>query len=332
MKKSTKKFLLFLISALLLTMVPFCAFAISSDSTVGQYGMLPVYGFDIADGAYSVTVESNSALLQDVLADLTVADGKITAKLMPDNTNLTALSMQDSTHAEEESILADQDGVFTIPVQALDTVIPLSIYHEQEQTWEDCALLFRADSLPPDALLIDLPDYDLIEKALDNYEAQQTTGAQEDASPVEAVSIDMEDGEYAVSVDLTGGSGKASITTPTLMIVKDGKAYARIQWSSSNYDYMIVGTETYYSISAEDSNSVFEIPIGCWDSKMPVIADTTAMGTPHEVDYTLTFYQASIGGKGQLPQEAAKRVVVVAMIIIVGGGILNYYVKRKRKA
>ncbi|MDO5784586.1 MAG: hypothetical protein Q4P20_05935 [Eubacteriales bacterium] len=328
MKISIKKFLALLLSLLPALLTP-CASAISLESTVGQYGMLPVYGFDIADGAYAVTVESDCALLQDVLADITVTDGTITAELMPDNADLSALSMESSETAAENAIEANSDGVFTIPVKALDTEIPLSVYDTQKQQWQNCTILFRADSLPQEALLIDLPDYDLIEKALDRYE-EQSSKANDIASPIEAVSVDMADGEYAVSVELTGGSGKASVSTPTLMLVRDGKAYARLEWSSSNYDYMIVGTETYYNTSAEGSNSVFEIPIGCWDSKMTVIADTTAMGTPHEVQYTLTFYQSSIGGKGQLPQEASKRVVFVAMLIIIGGGILNYYVKKKR--
>ena len=32
--------------------------AVAADSTVGQYGMLPVYGFDIRGGEYSVTMET----------------------------------------------------------------------------------------------------------------------------------------------------------------------------------------------------------------------------------------------------------------------------------
>ena len=55
------------------------------------------------------------------------------------------------------------------------------------------------------------------------------------------------------------------------------------------------------------------------DEGMPVIADTTAMGAPHEIDYTLTFYSDSIGSKSQLPQEAAKRVVAVAVVIMLVG-------------
>ena len=146
-----------------------------------------------------------------------------------------------------------------------------------------------------------------------------------------AVEFDKEDGEYSIQVELEGGSGKASVTSPTLFTVEDGHGYAQLQWSSSNYDYMIVDGEKYLPTSEEGMNSVFEIPILALDEPVPVIADTTAMGAPHEIDYTLTCYSDSIGSKSQLPQEAAKRVVAVAMVIIVGGGILNYFVNKRRR-
>lgn len=147
----------------------------------------------------------------------------------------------------------------------------------------------------------------------------------------DGMSVDKEDGEYSIQVDLEGGSGKASVTSPTILTVEDGKAYAQIQWSSSNYDYMIVDGEKYLPTNEEGMNSVFEIPVLSMDEAMPVIADTTAMGAPHEIDYNLTFYSDSIGPKSQLPQEAAKRVVAVAMVIIVGGGILNYFVNKRNR-
>lgn len=147
----------------------------------------------------------------------------------------------------------------------------------------------------------------------------------------EGLETDMEDGEYSIQVDLEGGSGKASVTSPTLMIVKDGRMYAQLQWSSSNYDYMIVNEEKILNESEEGRNSVFTVPITVLDDKMEVIADTLAMGAPHEINYTLTFYEDSIGSKGQLPQEAAKRVVAVALAIIVGGGILNYFVNKRNR-
>lgn len=147
----------------------------------------------------------------------------------------------------------------------------------------------------------------------------------------QSLTLDKEDGEYSIQVDLEGGSGKASVTTPTLITVKDGSVTAKIQWSSSNYDYMIVDGEKYLNESEKGRNSVFTVPVTALDDKMEVIADTLAMGAPHEIDYTLTFYEASIGSKGQLPQEAAKRVVAVALVIIIGGGILNYFVNKRNR-
>ena len=151
------------------------------------------------------------------------------------------------------------------------------------------------------------------------------------AEGISGVKTDLTNGEYSIQVDLEGGSGKASVSSPTLMLVKDGRMYAELQWSSSNYDYMIVDGEKFLNESEEGRNSVFTVPITVLDDKMKVIADTLAMGAPHEINYTLTFYEDSIGSKGQMPQEAAKRVVAVALIIIVGGGILNYFVNKRNR-
>ena len=141
-------------------------------------------------------------------------------------------------------------------------------------------------------------------------------------STPEAFTLDKEDGEYSIQVDLEGGSGKASVTSPTLITVQDGAVTAHIQWSSSNYDYMIVDGKKYLPVNEEGGNSEFEIP---------VLAMDEAMGTPHEINYTLTFYSDSIGSKSQMPQEAAKRVVAVALLIIIGGGILNYFVNKRNR-
>lgn len=147
----------------------------------------------------------------------------------------------------------------------------------------------------------------------------------------QAFTLDKEDGEYSIQVELEGGSGKASVTSPTLITAKNGEVTADIQWSSSNYDYMIVDGKKYLPVNEEGTNSEFQIPVTIMDESMPVIADTTAMGTPHEINYTLTFYSDSIGSKSQMPQEAAKRVVAVALVIIIGGGILNYFVNKRNR-
>ena len=151
------------------------------------------------------------------------------------------------------------------------------------------------------------------------------------AEGISGVKTDLTNGEYSIQVDLEGGSGKASVTSPTLITVKNGEVTADIQWSSSNYDYMIVDGKKYLPVNEEGTNSEFQIPVTIMDESMPVIADTTAMGTPHEINYTLTFYSDSIGSKSQMPQEAAKRVVAVALVIIIGGGILNYFVNKRNR-
>ena len=66
-------------------------------------------------------------------------------------------------------------------------------------------------------------------------------------------------------------------------------------------------------------------------SEFDVIADTTAMGDPVEVDYHLTFYSDTIGDRDLIPQEAAIKVLVIALVIIVVGGILNHVLKKRRK-
>ena len=108
------------------------------------------------------------------------------------------------------------------------------------------------------------------------------------ASEAKGIEFDKDDGEYSIEVELEGGSGKASVTSPTLITVKNKAATARIQWSSSNYDYMIVDG-TKYLPSSTEGGSVFEIPVSAFDEPVSVIGDTVAMSKPHEIEYTLTF-------------------------------------------
>ena len=68
----------------------------------------------------------------------------------------------------------------------------------------------------------------------------------------------------------------------------DGKISATIVWSSKNYDYMLVDGEKF-STENEGGNSTFTIPVAALDTDLEVVGDTTAMSTPHEVDYTLNF-------------------------------------------
>ena len=102
---------------------------------------------------------------------------------------------------------------------------------------------------------------------------------------MEVSEMNLADGEYTVEVTMEGGSGRASIQSPTELTIENGQAQAEIVWSSSHYDYMKVGETTYDPINT-DGNSVFELPVTVMDKPMDVIADTTAMSVPHEIEYT----------------------------------------------
>lgn len=160
-------------------------------------------------------------------------------------------------------------------------------------------------------------------------EAEETQSAATSAK-AEAAWIEMEDGEYAISVELEGGSGKSTVTSPAIMTVTDGKAYVRLIWSSPNYDYMIVDGEKFLPVN-DEGNSVFEIPITVFNQKMAVIADTTAMSTPHEVDYTLFFDVETITDKSATPQAAAQRVVYMVAAIIALCIVVSVINKKRRK-
>lgn len=96
------------------------------------------------------------------------------------------------------------------------------------------------------------------------------------------------DGNYSCQVQLTGGSGRASVTSPAQVSVTGDDKYVELIWSSSNYDYMIVDDVRYDNEAEVDENSVFTIPFEEFDEPFTVIGDTTAMSTPHEIEYELT--------------------------------------------
>ena len=103
----------------------------------------------------------------------------------------------------------------------------------------------------------------------------------------------VEDGSYTIELTMEGGSGRASIQSPAQLAIADGAATATLEWSSPNYDYMLVNGEKYLPVNAE-GNSVFEVPVEALDAPLTMIGDTVAMSTPHEVEYTVTFHSETL--------------------------------------
>ena len=248
----------------------------AEQQSVGTEGMTPVFASELRDGVYQIQVDSSSSMFRIEACELTVKDGSMTADMKMGGTGYLKLYMgtgEEAAKAPEEKMIpfeeaADGSHHFTVPVEALDKELDCAAFSKKKEKWYDRVLVFRADSLPADALT--------------------------DAAQVTAESLGLADGCYTVEVSMEGGSGRVSVESPAKLVVKDQKAVAEVVWSSPNYDYMKVGEEKFLPVNQGGETSVFEIPVTVFDRKMAVAADTTAMSTPHEIEYTLLFDSSSI--------------------------------------
>lgn len=249
--------------------------ATASQKDIVQENMAPVYGTELKNGVYPVTVDSSSSMFQITACELTVKDGSMSGVMTMGGTGYLKLFMgtgEEAAKAGEQDFIPYVETVegthtFTVPVKALDQGIDCSAFSKKKEKWYDRVLVFRSDSLPLDAFA----------------EGKITTPE----------SLKLEDGMYTVEVKLEGGSGRSRVESPAGLRVEGGMAYATIVWGSSNYDYMKVNDEKFELIHSE-GNSAFEIPVPGFDWKMPVIADTIAMSQPHEISYTLFFDSSTL--------------------------------------
>ncbi len=93
---------------------------------------------------------------------------------------------------------------------------------------------------------------------------------------------------YLIDITFEGGTGKAYIKSPVEVTDVDGQLTARFVWSSKNYDYMIVGGVKYENEN-EGGESTFTVDIDSTTGTLPVVGDTVAMSTPHEIEYLITW-------------------------------------------
>ena len=118
--------------------------------------------------------------------------------------------------------------------------------------------------------------------------AEEPAPAPEEPAAEEPAPQGIADGTYTISIGFSGGTGKASITSPVTLYVKNGTYTAKVVWTSVNYDYMKVNGVKYLNEN-NGGNSTFTIPVPALDTYFTVIGDTLAMSSPHEIEYTLYF-------------------------------------------
>lgn len=253
----------------------------------------------IADGTYVAKFTTDNSMFhvneanQD-LGILTVEDGKMTIHVSLQSKKIVNLypGLADDAQKDGAELLAPttdtvtySDGYtdevygFDIPVPALDEEFDVALLGSKGK-WYDHKVVV-SDPVEGDDI-----------QAVINGGGDSSSGNGESSDSASA-SADVADGEHTIEVTLDGGSGKATVESPTT-IRKNGDEYtAVITWSSPYYDYMIVDGQRYEPVNTE-GNSVFEIPVASLDTPLEIIADTTAMSEPHEIEYTLKFDSATI--------------------------------------
>lgn len=237
---------------------------------------------ELTDGTYSVQVESSSSMFKIEKAELTIAGEEISAVLTLSGTGYgklymgTAEAAAAADEADYISFVEDANGAYTytIPVAALDQPIDCAAFSNKKEEWYDRQLTFLSASI-----------------------GAQNEGNVSEASTTEnsatASVTEVTDGTYSIDVTLGGGSGKSTVLSPATITVSGGSMVARIEWSSPNYDYMLVDGEKYLPVNTE-GNSVFEIPVAALDIELAVVGDTVAMSKPREIEYTLTFHSNTL--------------------------------------
>lgn len=145
----------------------------------------------------------------------------------------------------------------------------------------------------------------------------------------------LADGSYEISVELSGGTGRAGVLSPAYLEVEDGQAEAVIEWTSPNYDYMIVDGETLLPVEDWEKRtgdgSVFRIPVEALDQEILVIADTVAMGNPHEIEYQLYFSSDSANLVSEENESVRMAVYVFGLLVILAVAVILWLFRKKER-
>lgn len=275
--------------------------ATSAESTVAtqESTITPTESTEAAEKVSTETAQNEAQL----------PDGVYTAEFSTDSSMFHV-----SEACDGKGTLTVKDGVMTIHI-SLGSKKILNLYPGlAEDAAKDGAVLLQpttdtvtySDGMTEEVYGFDVPvpvigeEFDLAligtKGKWYDHKVKVSDPVAEDSREAANGSFDMSalaDGSYTIELTMEGGSGRASIQSPAQLAIADGAATATLEWSSPNYDYMLVNGEKYLPVNTE-GNSVFEVPVEALDAPLTMIGDTVAMSTPHEVEYTVTFHSETL--------------------------------------
>lgn len=262
-----------------------------------------------AESAEAITGTTEAAATETAQNEAQLPDGVYTAEFSTDSSMFHV-----SEACDGKGTLTVKDGVMTIHI-SLGSKKILNLYPGlAEDAAKDGAVLLEpttdtvtySDGMTEEVYGFDVPvpaigeEFDLAligtKGKWYDHKVKVSDPVAGDGDGTSNDSFDMNalaDGTYTIELTMEGGSGRASIQSPAQITVADGAATATLEWSSPNYDYMLVNGEKYLPVNTE-GNSVFEVPVEALDAPLTMIGDTVAMSTPHEVEYTVTFHSETL--------------------------------------
>ena len=272
--------------------------AVTQESTAAQ-----------AESAEAIAGTTEAAATETAQNEAQLPDGVYTAEFSTDSSMFHV-----SEACDGKGTLTVKDGVMTIHI-SLGSKKILNLYPGlAEDAAKDGAVLLQpttdtvtySDGMTEEVYGFDVPvpaigeEFDLAligtKGKWYDHKVKVSDPVAGDGDGTANDSFDMNalaDGTYTIELTMEGGSGRASIQSPAQITVADGAATATLEWSSPNYDYMLVNGEKYLPVNTE-GNSVFEVPVEALDAPLTMIGDTVAMSTPHEVEYTVTFHSETL--------------------------------------
>lgn len=262
-----------------------------------------------AESAEAIAGTTEAAATETAQNEAQLPDGVYSAEFSTDSSMFHV-----SEACDGKGTLTVKDGVMTIHI-SLGSKKILNLYPGlAEDAAKDGAVLLEpttdtvtySDGMTEEVYGFDVPvpaigeEFDLAligtKGKWYDHKVKVSDPVAEDSREAANGSFDMSalaDGSYTIELTMEGGSGRASIQSPAQLAIADGAATATLEWSSPNYDYMLVNGEKYLPVNTE-GNSVFEVPVEALDAPLTMIGDTVAMSTPHEVEYTVTFHSETL--------------------------------------
>lgn len=273
-----------------MTLIVMMALAVLMMAACGSKEEKPDPG--IADGKYIATFTTDNPMfhVNDEYKDkgiLTVEDGVMTIHVTLASKNIVNLFPGTAEEAQKDGAellepttdkVTYSDGIeeevygFDVPVPALDEEFDLALVGTKGK-WYDHKVS--------------------VSDPVEGDDLEAFLGKEASAEGKTPKDLGLAEGEHTAEVSLEGGSGKATVESPAVIRLSGDECIAVITWSSPHYDYMIVDGQRYEPVNTE-GNSVFEIPIPYFDAPVDVVADTTAMSEPHEIEYKLTFDSSTV--------------------------------------